>query len=69
MSKRLQKMTPETDSEQAWVASFNATTDQQWDKMAATVRQEIAAGHIFPLEDVHNSLPPVASVTKPMPDK
>jgi hypothetical protein len=30
--------------EQAWVARFAATTDAQWERMAAMVRREIAAG-------------------------
>jgi hypothetical protein len=30
--------------EQSWAASFAATTDAQWDHMAAMVRREIAAG-------------------------
>jgi len=37
---------------QAWAARFAATTDAQWDRMAATVRQEIAAGETTPLEGV-----------------
>ena len=29
--------------EQAWQVRFEATTDTQWDSLAASVRQEIAA--------------------------
>ncbi|MGL5806696.1 MAG: hypothetical protein ACRC2R_14335 [Xenococcaceae cyanobacterium] len=32
----------ELQDEQKWEASFDATTDEQWDDMAAMVRQEIA---------------------------
>lgn len=38
--------------EQAWTARFAATTDAQWDRMAAMVRREIAAGDTMPLDDV-----------------
>ncbi|MBI3912826.1 MAG: hypothetical protein HY327_01325 [Chloroflexi bacterium] len=31
--------------ERAWAARFTATTDPQWDRMAAMVRQEIAGGY------------------------
>jgi len=37
--------------EQAWAASFAATTDAQWDCMAAMVRREIAAGDTTPVAD------------------
>ena len=38
--------------EQSWAAQFTATTDAQWDNMAAMVRQEIAAGDTKPLDKV-----------------
>ncbi|MCY7335476.1 MAG: hypothetical protein LH613_04570 [Chamaesiphon sp.] len=34
----------ELQGEQKWEAQFAATTDDQWDRMAAMVRQEIAKG-------------------------
>lgn len=34
----------ELQDEQKWEARFAATTDDQWDQMAAMVRQEIAKG-------------------------
>jgi hypothetical protein len=42
--------------EQAWAARFAATTDAQWDRMAAMVRREIAAGDTMPLDDVFPTL-------------
>ncbi|NJL90497.1 MAG: hypothetical protein HC916_12440 [Coleofasciculaceae cyanobacterium SM2_1_6] len=45
----------ELQDEQKWEASFAATTDDQWDQMAAMVRQEIARGETFPLETVFPS--------------
>jgi hypothetical protein len=33
----------ESQDEQKWETSFAATTDDQWDRMAAMVRQEIAS--------------------------
>jgi hypothetical protein len=38
--------------EQAWTARFAATTEAQWDSMAAMVRREIASGNTVPLDDV-----------------
>ena len=45
----------ELADEQAWAGSFTATTDAQWDRMAAMVRQEIAAGDSTPLDEVFPS--------------
>jgi hypothetical protein len=42
----------ELQDEQKWEAQFAATTDDQWDRMAAMVRQEIAKGETVPLEEV-----------------
>ncbi|MBW4473992.1 MAG: hypothetical protein KME45_27000 [Stenomitos rutilans HA7619-LM2] len=42
----------ELQDEQKWETSFAATTDDQWDQMAAMVRQEIAAGETVPLDEV-----------------
>ena len=38
--------------EQAWTAQFASTTDEQWARMAAKVRREIADGDTTPLDDV-----------------
>jgi len=42
----------ELQDEQAWEARFAATKDEQWDQMAAIVRQEIAKGETVPLDDI-----------------
>jgi hypothetical protein len=42
----------ELADEQAWATRFNATTDQQWDRLSDLARQEINAGDIDPLDDV-----------------
>lgn len=42
----------ELQDEQQWETRFAATTDDQWDQMAAMVRQEIAAGETVPLGEV-----------------
>jgi len=47
----------ELEDEEAWKASFAATTDDQWDKLAAMVRQEITAGEFSPLEELFSSKP------------
>jgi hypothetical protein len=42
----------ECQDEQQWETQFAATSDEQWDQMAAMVRQEIASGKTAPLETV-----------------
>jgi hypothetical protein len=42
----------ELQDEQKWETRFAETTDDQWDQMAAMVRQEIMAGEIIPLDEV-----------------
>jgi len=42
----------ELADEQEWAARFNATTDEQWHKLAEQARQEIAAGDTYPLDEV-----------------
>jgi hypothetical protein len=42
----------ELRDEQKWETRFAATTDDQWDQMAAMVREEIAAGETVPLGEV-----------------
>ncbi|WP_199247429.1 hypothetical protein [[Phormidium] sp. ETS-05] len=42
----------ELQDEQKWEASLAATTDDEWEQMAAMVRQEIAAGETVPLDEV-----------------
>ncbi len=38
--------------EQVWTEHFEATTDEQWDRLAEGVRKEIAAGDTVPINDV-----------------
>jgi hypothetical protein len=42
----------ESQDEQKWETSFAATTDDQWDRMAAMVRQEITNGETVPLDEI-----------------
>jgi uncharacterized protein YihD (DUF1040 family) len=46
------RLLAELADEQAWKTQFEATTDDQWDRMAEIVRQEIATGDITPLAEV-----------------
>jgi NADH:ubiquinone oxidoreductase subunit E len=46
------RLLTELQDEQAWLTRFEATTDRQWDQMAAMIRQEIASGETIPLDDV-----------------
>ena len=47
----------EIEDERAWKISFASTTDDQWDNLAAMVRQEISVGDFFPLEELFSSKP------------
>ena len=42
----------ELKGDQKWETRFAATTDDQWDRMAAMVRQEIASGETVTLDTV-----------------
>ncbi|MFW9260225.1 hypothetical protein A4S05_09525 [Nostoc sp. KVJ20] len=46
------RLLAEMEDERTWKAQFEATTNDQWDRMAEMVRQEIAAGDITPLAEV-----------------
>ncbi|OLP18525.1 hypothetical protein BST81_10355 [Leptolyngbya sp. 'hensonii'] len=46
------RLLAEMEDEQRWKAQFDSTTDEQWDRMAEMVRQEIAAGDTTPLAEV-----------------
>ena len=46
------RLLAEVEDEQAWAASFEATTNAQWDRLAASARQEIATGDTVPLDEV-----------------
>ncbi len=37
------------EDERVWQAQFEYTTDQEWDRLAQQVRQEIAVGDITPI--------------------
>ena len=45
----------EFQDDQKWESRFTATADDQWDQMAAMVRQEIARGETVPLDEVFPS--------------
>jgi len=38
--------------DQAWTERFEATTDEQWDRLAEAARKEISAGDTVPLDDI-----------------
>jgi len=46
------RLLSELTDEEEWAVRFEATTDAQWDRMAAMVRREIASGDTTPLDDV-----------------
>jgi len=41
----------EVADERQWAASFAATTDDQWDRLIAGVRREVADGGTTPLDE------------------
>ena len=45
----------ELQDEQKWETRFESTTNEQWDRMAEMVRQEIATGETVPLNTVFPS--------------
>jgi hypothetical protein len=45
------RLLDELENEKAWGDRFESTTDQQWENLAAMVRQEISAGNTIPLDD------------------
>jgi hypothetical protein len=51
------RLLAEMEDEQTWKAQFESTTDNQWDRMAEMVRQEIAAGDTTPLAEVFPTQP------------
>ena len=50
------RLLAELQDEQKWETRFSATTDHQWDQMAAMVRQEIGKGKTVPLDEVFPAL-------------
>ncbi|MDM9384884.1 hypothetical protein QUB80_29945 [Chlorogloeopsis sp. ULAP01] len=46
------RLLAQLQDEQKWEARFATTTDNQWDRMAAMVRQEIAKDETVPLDQV-----------------
>ena len=46
------RLLAEVEDERQWSAQFAATTDDQWDRLVAEVRREVAAGGTRPLDEV-----------------
>jgi hypothetical protein len=44
------RLLAEVEDERAWSARFAATTDDQWDRMVADVRRDVANGGTHPLK-------------------
>ncbi len=45
------RLLAELEDENAWQEKFAATTDSQWDDLAAMVRKDIASGKVIPSDD------------------
>lgn len=45
----------ELKSDREWETLFASTTDEQWDRMVAMVRQDIARGETVPIDTVFPS--------------
>lgn len=46
------RMLADLADEQAWAARVEATSEDQWSRLANRVREEIAAGDTVPLDDI-----------------
>jgi hypothetical protein len=46
------RLLAELEDEKEWKIRFEATTDEQWDRLAAMVRRDIVARDITPLDDI-----------------
>ncbi|MBO3462169.1 hypothetical protein G7B40_007795 [Aetokthonos hydrillicola Thurmond2011] len=46
------RLIAELKDEQTWTEQFESTTDEQWDRLADMVRQEIVNGDTVPLDEV-----------------
>ncbi|HEY9750696.1 MAG TPA: hypothetical protein V6C63_18590 [Allocoleopsis sp.] len=46
------RLLAELKDEQAWESRLQSTTDEQWDRIAEIVRQDIANGETVPLDEV-----------------
>jgi hypothetical protein len=49
------RLLAELEDDGVWKAKFESTTDEQWDRMADLVRQEITAGDLAPLDEVFSA--------------
>ena len=46
------RLLAEVEDEREWAARFAATTDDQWDRVVAEVRQDVATRGARPLDEV-----------------
>ena len=46
------RLLAEVDDERQWESRFASTTDDQWDRLVAEVRRDVAEGGTLPLDDV-----------------
>lgn len=46
------RLLAELEAEKGWKVRFESTTDEQWDRLAEMVKQDIAAGDVTPLDDI-----------------
>jgi gamma-glutamyl:cysteine ligase YbdK (ATP-grasp superfamily) len=46
------RLLAEVEDERQWANRFAATTDDQWDRLVAEVRRDVAAGGTHPLDEI-----------------
>jgi hypothetical protein len=46
------RLLAEVADERQWDSRFTSTTDDQWDRLVAEVRRDVAEGGTLPLDDV-----------------
>ena len=46
------RLLAEVDDEKQWDTRFRSTSDDQWDRLVAEVRRDVAEGGMVPLDDI-----------------
>ena len=49
------RLLAEVEDERQWAARFAATTDDQWDRLVAEVRRDVATGGTLPFDAIFPS--------------
>lgn len=58
------RLLAEVEDEQGWAARFAATADDQWDRLVAEVRRDVATNGTRPLDEIFSSSSKSASSSR-----